>query len=194
MAGKDKPVIKGWGTMIDHAARLLRERTGVSMTGWKRRVQETGISDEHELRTWLARQGVTGYGQDMLINERFGYPDFLIADPEDLIDAQYADRKQLRPICDVLIRAAVALGDDVTVQARKTFVSLVSPVRTFAIIRPTTKDRVDLGLKLPDARPGGRLLSAKSLSQGNVRVALYALSDVDDEVRELLARAYQLNS
>ena len=36
----------------------------------------------------------------------------------------------------------------VTVQARGTLVSLVSPRRTFAVLKPTTKSRVDLGLRL----------------------------------------------
>jgi Domain of unknown function (DUF5655) len=193
MAQENKPTLKGWGTMIDQAARLLRERTGASMKEWNERVRETGISDEHELRSWLEKQGVTGYPQMMLINERFGYPDFLLADPEDLIDGQYTDRKHLRPILDAVL-AAVSRIDDVTIQARKTYVSLVSPKRTFAMVKPTTKDRVDLGLKLPDQRPGGRLLTAKSLEQGNLRVALRSPDDVDEEVVKLLQQAYDVNS
>jgi hypothetical protein len=39
------------------------------------------------------------------------------------------------------------------VPARKTIVSLVSPRRTFAVVRATTKGRVDLGLRLDDAEP-----------------------------------------
>ena len=45
-----------------------------------------------------------------------------------------------------------ALGP-ATVQARKTIVSLVSPRRTFAVVRATTRDRVDLGLRLNDTEP-----------------------------------------
>jgi hypothetical protein len=64
----------------------------------------------------------------------------------DLIDAQYADRPELRPIYDAILDAAKQLGD-VVVQARKTCVSLVSPRRTFARVQPTTRQRVDLGLR-----------------------------------------------
>ena len=70
-----------------------------------------------------------------------------LPDPADdqLIADQYTDRQQLRPILDAVLAALPALGP-VTVQARKTFVSLVSPRRTFAVVQATTRTRVDLGL------------------------------------------------
>jgi hypothetical protein len=81
------------------------------------------------------------------------------------------------------------------VQARKTYVSLVGPRRTFAVLQASTKDRVDLGLRLEGREPGGRLLPARSLGNGSstVRVALTRVEDVDDEVVDLLAEAYTAN-
>src|SRR2546430_12032147 len=87
------------------------------------------------------------------------------AEADELIEGQYADRPQLRPILDAVLALLPALGP-ATVQSRKTIVSLVSPRRTFAVVRPTTKDRVDLGLRLDDAEPGGRLHSAKGIGGG----------------------------
>src|SRR5437870_1157082 len=86
-----------------------------------------------------------------------------------LIDGQYADRPQLRPILDAVLALLPALGP-VTVQARKTMVSLVCPRRTFAVVQATTKDRVDLGLRLDHAEPGGRLQSAKNIDSGGATV------------------------
>ena len=48
----------------------------------------------------------------------------LVADAEDLIARQYADRPHLRPIFDAVIAALPALPGPVTVQARGTLVSL----------------------------------------------------------------------
>jgi hypothetical protein len=67
-----------------------------------------------------------------------GYPDFLTAESGELIDGQYADRPQLRPILDAVLAMLPALGP-VTVQARKTIVSLVTPRRTFAVVQATTR-------------------------------------------------------
>jgi hypothetical protein len=117
------------------------------------------------------------------------------ADADELIEGQYADRPQLRPVLDAVLALLPALGP-VTVQARKTMVSLVCPRRTFAVVQATTKDRVDLGLRLDDAEPGGRLQSAKNIDSGGatVRVALRRPEDVDDEVRDLMRRAYDENT
>ncbi len=124
-----------------------------------------------------------------------GYPDFMTADAAELIEGQYADRPQLRPILDAVLTLLPGLGP-ATVQARQTIVSLVSPRRTFAVVRATTKDRVDLGLRLDDAEPGGRLQSAKGIGGGGatVRIALRRPEDIDDEVRDLMRRAYEENT
>jgi len=139
--------IRDWEGMRAMSARLLVTRTGEGVETWNRRIRKERFEDEKGLRAWLTKQGVTGYAQSLLVMEQFGYPDFLTATADELIDGQYADRPQLRPIFDAVIGAAKGLGD-VTIQARKTYVSLVSPRRTFARIVPTTKDRVDLGLRL----------------------------------------------
>ena len=124
-----------------------------------------------------------------------GYPDFMTGDSGELIEGQYADRPQLQPILDAVLALLPALGP-ATVQARKTIVSLVSPRRTFAVVRATTKDRVDLGLRLDGAEPDGRLRSAKGIGGGGatVRIALRRPEDVDDEVRGLMRRAYEENT
>jgi Family of unknown function (DUF5990)/Domain of unknown function (DUF5655) len=120
-----------------------------------------------------------------------------VADPGDggadeLIAGQYADRPHLRPVLDEVLAAAAALGP-VTVQARRTCVSLLSPRRTFAVVQPTAKSRVDLGFRLEGTEPGGRLHVARNIGSGtiNLRVALTGPGRVDDEVTGWLRRAYE---
>src|SRR6266498_4456286 len=134
---------RDWQGMKAMSARLLQERTGADVDTWNQRIAQEQFRDEQHLRAWLTQQGVTGYAQSLLVMERFGYPDFFRASADELIDRQYADRPQLRPIFDAVISAAARLGD-VIIQARKTYVSLVSPRRTFARVQETTKNRDDL--------------------------------------------------
>ena len=115
------------------------------------------------------------------------------ADADELIEAQYADRPQLRPVLDTVLAALPALGQ-VTVQARKTLVSLVGPRRTFAVVQATTKNRVDLGLRLDDEKPGGRLLAARDIGAANLRIPLTGPGDIDEEVLGWLRRAYDENA
>ena len=129
------------------STRLLKRRTGEDVDTWNQRIQQEGLGDKGELSAWLTAQGVTGYAQTLLVMERFGYPDFLLASADKLVDDRYADRPQLRPVFDAIIAAAAGLGQ-VVVQTRKTYVSLVSPRRRFARVQPATKTRVDLASAL----------------------------------------------
>jgi hypothetical protein len=184
--------IRDWSSMKDLSTRLLQQRTGENLATWNQRIAQEQLNDEKSLRAWLAKQGVTGYAQALLVMERFGYPDFLLASTDALIEGQYADRPGLRPIFDALIDATAGLGE-VTVQTRKTYVSLVTPRRTFARIQPTTRSRVDLGLRLQGHKPDGRLQPSKIHETTPLQISLTSVDDVDSEVLNWLQEAYDQN-
>jgi hypothetical protein len=186
---------KDWREQNRWMADLLQRSTGDNLAVWNSRVRETGIGDEANLRAWLSEQGVTGYPQMLLVMERFGYPDFLLASADELIDGQYHDRPELRPILDAVLAMVMTIGE-VTIQARKTYVSLLTPKRTFATVQATTRRRVDLGLRLSNQEPSGRLLRATSMGSGSVtmRIPLVSPEEVDGEVETWLRRAYEENS
>jgi hypothetical protein len=186
---------RSWAEMLTWIEERLVRTTGDDVATWRERVAAAGLETEPEVRAWLAERGITGYGQMILVMERFGYPDFFTASADDLVDGQYADRPTLRPVYDAVVAAALGIGE-VHVQARKGYVSLVGPRRTFAVVQASTKSRVDLGLRLPDREPGGRLLPAKSIGNGSctVRLALTSVDEVDDEVVDLLAESWSVNS
>lgn len=183
---------RDWQGMIDMSARLLQERTGEGFEAWKKRMEKEPFANEQQLRAWLADQGVTGYAQSLLVMERFGYPDYMRASAEALIEGQYADRPQLRPVLDAILAAAASLGT-VIVQARKTYISLVTERRTFARIQATTKQRVDLGLRLEGLQPGGRLLPSRIHETTPLQISLATPTDVDAEVLDWLRQAYDQN-
>jgi hypothetical protein len=199
VATQDEPrartTVRSWREGQAWKADLLERRTGHDVAWWNERVEKQNPSGADDLRTWLRQEGVTGYPLDLLVMERFGYPEFLKKSPEELIDEQYADREGLRPILDRLLEATRKLGE-VTVQTRKGYISLVSPRRTFASIQPTTKDRLDLGLRLPGEKPKGRLETARSIGQSAMthKIGLSSEADVNAEVRDWLRRAFDTNS
>ncbi|HET9051062.1 MAG TPA: DUF5990 family protein [Candidatus Dormibacteraeota bacterium] len=115
----------------------------------------------------------------------------LTADELALVDRQYADRPQLRPVLDALLAALPRIGD-VRVVVRTKQVSLVGPMRTFAYIQPTTPRRVDVRLRLVAPAPGGRIVAVtrRDVVEFGVRLALGAAGDVDDEIVGWLRRAH----
>jgi hypothetical protein len=188
----DLMATRTWAEMRESISDRLVRQTGHDVSWWNARIaKQGGLDDEAALRAWLGDEGVTGYQQMLLVMERFGYPDFLLATADELLDGQYADRAGLRPILDAVIATASAFGP-VDVQARKTYTCLLTPRRTFAAVKPTTRQRVDLVLRLDGVKPGGRLLDGANAAGGglNLRIALESVDDLDDEAISLLQRAY----
>jgi hypothetical protein len=185
--------LRDWSEMKTMSARLLKERTGEDLETWNERIRLQSFDGEATLRAWLSDYGVTGYAQSLLVMERFGYPAFMTESAEGLIAAQYADRLVLRPIFDALVTESGKLGE-VVVQARKTYVSLVGPRRTFARIQPSTRTRVDLALRLENQPPGGRLLPSRIHESMLLQISLKSVDEVDDEVRGWMRSAYEENS
>lgn len=183
--------------MHQWSAQLLERQTGACVVEWSRRVRETGIDSRDTLQTWLKERGINGYAQQLLIMERFGYPDYLVDSAEELIDDQYADRPDLRPVLERVLNMALGLAEpgEVDVQVRKSSVALRTRRRKFAVIKASTKKRVDLGLRIDGRQPGGRLESAKVLRDGvmTIRIALGSPEEVDDEVAQWLATSFREN-
>ena len=121
--------------------------------------------------------------------ERASYPNLIMAD--DLVEQQYANRADLRPVYDQIINLAMSCGE-IGIRVRKTHVSLVAPKRTFARIQPA-KRRVDLGLRLENCEPGGRLELSRIHHTMRVQIGLRTRDEVDDEVQRLLLQAYSEN-
>lgn len=188
--------LRTWAEMRQSIEDRLVRQTEHDIAWWNDRIAAAGpFADESALRSWLTGEGVTGYQQMLLVMEQFGYPDYLLASAGELVDGQYADRPQLRPILDAVVVAVSGFGP-VDIQARKTYTSLCTPRRTFAAVRPTTKTRVDLVLRLDGAKPGGRLLDGRNSAGGglNVRIALQSVDDLDAEALGLLREAYDKSS
>lgn len=106
----------------------------------------------------------------------------------ELLDAQYAGGKaHLRAIHDEVVAAAVALGDDVDVVVQKTGVSL-RRAKQFALIRPASSTRVELGINLPSTPASARVREAGGMCSH--RIDLHDVADLDDDVARWLGEAY----
>jgi hypothetical protein len=62
-------------------------------------------------------------------------------------------------------------------------------------VRPTTRTRVDVGLRIDGVGPGGRLLDGSRTAGGsvNLRLPLTSVDELDDEAVGLIGQAYRAN-
>ena len=65
--------------------------------------------------------------------------------------------------------------------------------RTFARVQPTTRQRVDLALRLEGQKPGGRLQPSRIHATTPLQISLTTPEDVDAEVLDWLQKAYEQN-
>lgn len=162
--------------------RNLKQRTGRTLEEWIPLVKEHG-------EAWLKEQKLGRDTTGTILENLAGEPAYT---PEAWADAQYAGPKSaLRPIYDRIIEVVRALGPDVRICPTTTFVGFYRK-RQFAVVKPTTRTRVDLGLALLDEG----LKPAKNLGSDRIKGALglTRVEDVDTAVEGLLRRAYACDS
>ncbi len=181
--------------MQEAIARNLPEKTGHTFEEWVRIAKDEGPAGRKELIAWLkSRHGLGTVAATFIAADAEGQSIVdQYADEGALLDAMYAgDKAALRPLYDELSKAALKLGKDVGLTVCKTYVG-ARRGRQFAMIKPATRTRVDLGLVLPDTKPAGRLL--KTTSGGNDRmthrIEITSKTEIDGEVKQWLRAAYE---
>lgn len=177
-----------WAAIIKN----MPAKTGKALDEWMAIVASAGPQTRKDRIAWLKDNYGLSHGYAQVVADQMAKPDWVTKTPGQLLDDQYAGEKaRLRPVYERVVEAVRALGEEVTVEPRKTYVSL-SRRRQFGVVQATSRERVSLGLALPGAAFGGRLLAAGGLGNERIthRVELGRPEDVDDEVRGWLAAAY----
>ncbi len=170
----------------------MKEKTGKTLAQWITIAKKTGEEKHGLIVKHLKSEHAMTHGFANLVAHKTLKSDAGSAGGDDaLVAAQYAGPKaDLKPVYDALIKAATALGKDVEVAPKKTYVSLRRN-KQFALIQPSTKTRVDLGLNIKDAPAKGRLEKSGSFNaMVSHRVRLEKPGDIDKDVKAWLKKAY----
>lgn len=177
--------------MADKMVANLLEKTGKTLPQWLVLVKDCGLDKHMQIIKHLKTEHGVTHGYANLIAHHALKPRAQPGDA-DLIDKQYAGAKQgLRPIYEAVIAVALKLGKDVELAPKKTYVSLRAK-KQFAILQPSTKDRLDLGLNLKDHDGAERLELAGSFNaMVSHRIRITQKSDINAELKKWLKLAYE---
>jgi len=170
--------------------RNMKTNTGKTIEAWLPIAKASGIEKHRALLMHIKDEYGVTYGYANTIA-------FLALKKDDapqgaeLVTAQYAKKPDLRPIYDALTKAVSGFGGDVELAPKKAYVSLRRS-KQFGLVQPSTKTRVDIGIKCKDLAPEGRLEAAGSWN-GMVthRVRVTDVSDVNAELVGWLRQAYE---
>lgn len=182
--------------MMRAVSASMEKRTGRTVDEWVTMVRASDLDplDQNAVRRWLKSE------HDLPQNSRWAiaYQAARAAgweppDTEAQVDRQYAGAKaHLRPIFHRVRGILEGLGDDVSVEARKTYIPFVRR-RQFAAVVAATGDRIDVGLRFVEPPDSALLDPATRPGQATHRISLTSVDDVTDEVEALLRKAYEQN-
>ncbi|WP_299314696.1 DUF4287 domain-containing protein [uncultured Aquimarina sp.] len=171
-------------TMISN----MPKKTGKSLDEWKKILKEKSFSKHGEAMKFLKDEhGVThGFANTIIALSKESNETL-----DDLVTNQYKGKESLLPIYQKLLTVVNSFGADVINTPKKTSVSIIRK-KQFALIKPATKTRIDLGLKLKDASTTDRLLDSGPFgTMCTHRVQLTSIDQIDSELTEWLKEAYK---
>ena len=171
----------------------IATNTGKSVPEWVKVVQSSGLEKHGQIVKLLKTDHGFTHGYANLVAHRALHSAADEHDDADLIAAHYAGAKaDLKPIHDKLMKIVSGFGDGFEPAPKKTYVSLRHK-KQFALIQPSTKTRVDLGINLKGKSPEGALEASGSFnSMVSHRVRLESVDDVNDKVTDWLKQAFDL--
>ncbi|MEZ5042155.1 MAG: DUF5655 domain-containing protein [Saprospiraceae bacterium] len=169
----------------------LLEKTGKSLAEWIKIVKKEAFEKHGEIMNFLKSEHGFTHGFANFVAHKTRESDAASFDPDDLIATQYSKGKEhLLPIYEQLIAAINEFGDDIEFAPKKASVSIRRKTQ-FALIQPSTKTRIDVGLKIKDKGFTERLENSGPFgSMCSHRVQLTDIADVDAELKAWLKEAY----
>ena len=172
----------------------LKEKTGKSLDAWVKIAKASKETKHGKLVALLKSEHGLTHGYANLVAHRRLKSAADDAAPDDLVASQYSGKKSdLKPIYNALVAAVTKFGE-VEVSPKKAYVSL-RRAKQFAIFQPSTATRLDVGIKLKDVKPAGRLEASGSFNaMVSHRVRVESLKEIDKELVGWLRQAYDAAS
>lgn len=180
-------------TMLDN----LKEKTGKLLNEWHLLLKDLAPAKHGEAMKILKGEHGVSHGYANLISQTFFKPELLSASSNDNNpDEALLNGKEA--IAEIFIgakRLFEKVKGDVEFAYKKTYISLRTPKKQFALLQPSTKTRVDVGLNLKGVEPSGMAEAAGSWnSMVTHRIKLSEIEQVNDELQEWVQKAYDANS
>lgn len=171
----------------------LQKNTGKSLDEWVAVVHGTGLSKHSDIIAFLKTEHQFGHGFANLVAHSALKSDAVsMSETTDLVAEQYAGKDEMHAIYRSLMAEIEKFGPDVEVAPKKAYVSLRRN-KQFALIQPSTKTRLDIGLNLKGVAPDGKLEAAGSFNaMCTHRIRIEQVGDVTPDVIGWIKQAYLL--
>ncbi len=169
----------------------LLEKTGKPLEHWVEIVRQSEIQKHKAIIDFLKTSHGFTYGFANFVAHKAKSSDAASQDKDTLVDNQYKGKESLRPIYELLHQSIAKFGQDITVTPKKGSVSFIRK-KQFALVKPATKTRIDLGLKIKDKAVNERLENSGPFgTMCTHRVKISKIEDIDNTLINWLKEAYE---
>lgn len=169
----------------------LLEKTGKDLKHWIEVVKNSGLEKHGEIVKFLKEQHAFTHGFANFVALSKNQSAAIHQDDALLLEAQYKGKEALKPLFHDLDDFIKSLGNDIKITPKKDSVSYIRK-NQFALIKPATKSRIDLGLKIKGQEPSGILENSGPFgSMCTHRIQIQADSTITDEIRNWIRQAYE---
>jgi predicted transport protein len=176
----------------DTIIKNLKEKYGKSLEEWIDVVKETGIQKHNQIIKYLKQEHGFTHGFANLVSLKARGRDAASAgSTEELIRDQYKGKEVLYPTYQKLMEVVKDFGDDIEIAPKRAYVSLRRK-KQFALVQPSTKTRLDVGINLKDMELTDRLEDSGSFNaMCSHRVRVMKMKDIDNDLILWLKTAYE---
>jgi predicted transport protein len=170
----------------------IPEKTGKTLAQWFQILEKKSFKKHGEVVSYLKSEHGVTHGFANLIAHKSKQVAQPTASKNDLVSAQYSgDKVALKPVYEALISAVQTFGPDMEIAPKKAYVSLRRN-KQFAIIQPSTKSRIDIGINLKGFEATERLQPSGGFNaMVSHRVRISSATEIDSELKSWLQLAYQ---
>jgi predicted transport protein len=140
----------------------IEKSTGKKLEDWIAIVNKSGFTKHGELVNFLKnKHGFTHGNANTLVHFAKQSHAGAAENDTDWIAEQYKGKENLKPWYDKIMADINKFGSDIEISPKKAYVSLRRK-KQFAIIQPSTKDRLDVGLNIKGVAPTGNVNASGS--------------------------------
>jgi len=170
----------------------IQAKTGKSPDDFKAMAAEKNLTTTGQIMNWCKTEFGLGHGHAMAIAHLVLDGRDPSANPEEKISNLFAGKKaHWQKAYDDLVTKVKAFGADVAAAPGKTYINLQRGGKKFAIVQPSSADRLDLGIKLKGVEATARFEPAGNWNEMVThRVRIADACQIDDEVINWLKKAY----
>jgi predicted transport protein len=169
----------------------IEKATGKKIDEWIAIVNKNGFAKHGELVNFLKeKHGFTHGNANTVVHFAKQSHAGAAENSDDLITEQYKGKENLKPWYDKILAEINKFGSDVELAPKKAYVSLRRK-KQFAIIQPSTKDRLDVGLNIKGVAPSGNVEEgAKWNAMCTHRIRVEDIKTINKDLVDWIKKAY----